>query len=412
MNLVMIPFHDWRKCLREGFRTRDAHLMEEFACHPNVNKLLVVNRPLSLCEMVLLRRSRTTPGATIIAKQGNSFLSKAQDNVYILDILIHELLLPVKLRRYWTPHAMGTKTVSDSVRWAVDYLQMDKGPWSFLISQPLFAPLFKNNPEWPFSIDADDNLLLQALYRNTPNLQDYYNYCLDHADAVSTNSKANRDTFLPRRNGVLWVPNGVDTRRFNTKTSYARPADMKGISRPIVGYAGQMQEMVDVQGTLRMIRAFPEISFVFIGRILNTAWVAPFWKEPNAYYLGDKQYDDLPSYLAAFDICIIPYSQERQHGGDPIKFYEYLAMGKPVITTNIGNVGKFRGFPQVRIVDTVCEFINPLSQFLGRLNQKKPVPTQAVPVDCEWKTKADILLSNIERGLAERSWPATAQEKT
>jgi hypothetical protein len=62
MNLVCIPFHDWNKSEREGFRTRDVHLLEEFGKHPLVEKILVVNRPLFPLEMLqkqVFRRDKT-----------------------------------------------------------------------------------------------------------------------------------------------------------------------------------------------------------------------------------------------------------------------------------------------------------------------------------------------------------------
>ena len=403
MNLVMVPFHDWRKCEREGFRTRDAHLMEEFARHPQVGKLLVVNRPLSWSEMALRRRPRATPGGRRIVRCGHSILSQMSDKVFVLDILVPEVVRPLWLRRRWTAYIMGTDRVSDATTWAMDHLKISTAPWSFLLGSPLFAPLIEKTPQWPFSFDADDNLLKHSMYRRVPKLQEYYDYCLEHADAVFTNSQENRDWFLPRRKDALWIPNGVSTDRFRPGVSHPLPRDMIGIRRPVVGYAGHMQEMVDVEGTLKVVRALPDVSFVFIGRRLSPRWVAPLWKEPNCHYLGDKRYQELPSYLAAFDVCFIPYSPERQHGGDPLKFYEYLAMGKPTVTTNIGGVGKFADYPQVRITETVSEFLGPLSHFIDSVKHGRQIVQRPVPTECEWKTKADMMLQTMKQRLARRN---------
>jgi len=402
MNLVMIPFHDWRKCAREGFRTRDAHWMEEFGRHPAVDKLLIVNRPLSLIEMTLFRRSRITPGGQIVARNGNAVVSQMSEKTFVLDIFVPELLRPIRLRRNWIPRVMEADGVSAAARWAMDRLDIADNEWSFLISQPIFVPLLQRNRDWPFSLDADDNLLKHPQYRSTPRLREYYDYCLANADAVFTNSVENRDFFRNQRKDAIWISNGVNTDHFATGETRPLPADMIEMRRPIVGYTGHMQEMVDVEATISVMRAFPDASFVFVGRQLNSAWLKALWREPNCYYLGDKHYREMPSYLSAFNVCFIPYSRERQHGGDPIKFYEYLAMGKPVVTTNIGGVSRFADYPQVRITETVAEFVEPLREFLGEIAAGRRLPTKPLPAECEWRTKADTMLQIISDRLKAR----------
>ena len=68
MDIVMIPFHDCKKWLREGFRTRDAHLAEHFCQDPRVGKILVINRPTSLAEVLLKRTSWNTSTISDVVK--------------------------------------------------------------------------------------------------------------------------------------------------------------------------------------------------------------------------------------------------------------------------------------------------------------------------------------------------------
>ena len=121
----------------------------------------------------------------------------------------------------------------------------------------------------------------------------------------------------------------------------------------------------------------------------------PLWQLPNVKYLGDKHYDLLPSYLANFDICIIPYNLERQHFNDPIKFYEYLAMNKPVVTTRIGGVSAFEHCQQVKIVNNAAEFINALHYFLNLIRDGSKIPPVELPVDVLWSTKANKMIDVI-----------------
>ncbi len=391
MNLVVIPFHDWKKCEREGFRTRDAHFMQEFDKHPLVDKMLVINRPLSLSEMIFMRRNRKPREGTVIFQKNDVSITQVTAKTYTLDILIREIVQPIRMKRWWTPYIFGQPKVAEAVKTALAYLEMDTS-YALFVSAPLFVPLVSQLSPSVLAFDAQDNLLKHALYHDLPNLDTYYQYSLKHADILSANSKQTTEWFNQYRADAFHIPNGVDVEFFAPTHSYSMPTDMTDISTPVVGYAGKMQELFDVALMRRVAAEIPDVNFVFIGQELNPKWMASLWSYSNTYYLGDKPYAQLPQYLAAFDICIIPYAIERQHGGDPIKFYEYLAMGKPIVTTDIGGVGEFREYPQVCVTQTHDEFIQGLKSFVDRVRANSLIDGYPVPKTYYWRTKADILV--------------------
>lgn len=395
MNLVVIPFHDWKKCEREGFRTRDAHFMQEFEKHPAVEKMLVINRPISLSEMILMRRNRTPKNGTIIFQKNNISITQVAEKTYTLDILILEIVQPIKMKRHWTSYIFGQEKVRNAVKMALAYLGMASS-YALFVSAPIYVPLVEHLHPSVFAFDALDNFLKHSLYRDIRGLQDYYRFCLEHADFVSANSKETTEWFRLYRHDAVHIPNGVDDKMFNEKTNHTVPRDMSSLSSPIVGYAGKMQEMFDVSMMERVVKTLPNVSFVFIGQLLNSDWMKPLWKHSNVYYLGDKPYKYLPQYLSAFDICIIPYDINRQHGGDPIKFYEYMAMGKPVVTTNIGGVSAFKDYSQVIIADTEDMFINGVKSFVAKIEHGETIAKTNLPAECFWNTKADYLLQMIQ----------------
>ncbi|MBE2197600.1 MAG: glycosyltransferase [Anaerolinea sp.] len=391
MNLVVIPFHDWKKCEREGFRTRDAHFMQEFEKHPLVDRLVVINRPISLAEMILLRRNWKPKQGTTIYQQGDLIITQVSPKTYTVDILIRELIKPLRMKRDWVPSIFGHEKVIDAVRLALTHLDVATN-YALFISAPLFAPLVKALSPPLFAFDAQDNLLKHALYQDVPDLLAYYEYCLAHADFVSSNSAETAVWFKQYRPDVAHIPNGVDNTLFNRDHLYPRPVDMAAIPAPVVGYAGKMQEMFDVSLMQQCLADMPDVQFVFIGQQLNPNWVKPLWQFNNAHYLGDKPYQQLPQYLSAFDICIIPYHMTRQHGGDPIKFYEYLAMENLIVTTNIGNVTAFADYPQVCIAHSATEFVNGLKEFVHQSQQRMAIPRFSVPSEHLWRHKADLII--------------------
>jgi teichuronic acid biosynthesis glycosyltransferase TuaH len=267
--------------------------------------------------------------------------------------------------------------------------------FALFISAPLFVPLVKHLSPRVLAFDAQDNLLKASLYKDLPHLSDYYQFCIQRADLLLANSAETTNWLAQQRVDAQHIANGVSPTMFDAHKSYPIPADLARIAHPRVGYAGKMQEMFDVKLMCMLAEHLPHVNFVFFGQQLNRQWMRPLWSYPNVFYLGDKQYESLPSYIAGLDICIIPYRPEAQHGGDPIKFYEYLAMGKPIITTNIGGVGEFREYPQVCIADTPEQFEAGLTSFLHKLSSHTPIELKALPSKTFWSTKADQIVQQI-----------------
>lgn len=382
MNLVCIPFHDWNKSEREGFRTRDVHLLEEFGKHPLVEKILVVNRPLFPLEMLqkqVFRRDKT--------------VRQVAEKIYTVDSVLFHIWQPLILRRDWIPKAYGHVQTVRTVQSAIRYLDIKL--YTIWSNSPIHVPLIKQLDPQCYIFDMTDNLTKHAHYRNLKYLQDFYEYAQKYADFLTANSPDNTNWLAKKRPDTAYIPNGVSLERFDSQLQLTKPADISAIKPPIVGFAGKMQEMIDLDLMENVAKAFPQISFVFIGQLLNPKWMQHLWRFPNVYYLGDKHYDLLPNYLASFDICIIPYSTQRQHGGDPIKFYEYLAMGKPIVTTDIGGVSRFREFLQVCVAESSPEFIQGIETFAQMIVKGERLLPRDVPSDITWSYKANQILQMI-----------------
>ncbi len=368
--------------------------MQEFDRHPLVEKMLVINRPISWAEVLFMRRNWKPRTGKVVFQEDQISINQVSSKTYTLDILIREFVRPIVMRRRWIPYVFSHSKVLEGVRIALTHLNMSSS-YRLFMSAPLFVPLIQQLLPSVYALDAQDNLLKHILYRNLPRLEEYYQFCIETADVLSANSEQTVSWFKQYRDDVLHIPNGVDDTFFTHTHSFTPPADMSSIRSPVVGYAGKMQELFDVALMIEVVNTMPDVNFVFIGQELNPKWMKPLWSYPNTYYLGDKPYSMLPQYLASFDVCIIPYAKERQHGGDPIKFYEYLAMGKPIVTTNIGNVGVFKDFPQVFIAETRDQFINGLINFVNQIRTHTPIPISPIPNSCLWRTKADKIIKAL-----------------
>src|SRR5262245_42505519 len=102
--VLAFPFHDWRKLQAEGFRTRDAHLMESVARRSDTERVLVVDRPTSLAERVTRRGKPRADGDLERSWRSGDVqasLTRVQPNVRVLDLAFDDLISPVRRRRAW-----------------------------------------------------------------------------------------------------------------------------------------------------------------------------------------------------------------------------------------------------------------------------------------------------------------------
>lgn len=118
--------------------------------------------------------------------------------------------------------------------------------------------------------------------------------------------------------------------------------DMNRLSKPILGFIGTINDWkLDIDLLTKVIKKYTDISFVFIGQINKRSnhFNMLLNRASNIYYLGYKPLQLLPYYLSRFDVCIIPYKTNKYgESAYPIKIMEYLALGKPIVTTGLPSI--------------------------------------------------------------------------
>jgi glycosyltransferase involved in cell wall biosynthesis len=184
---------------------------------------------------------------------------------------------------------------------------------------------------------------------------------LHRADVVFCSAQGLFDSKrVEARSRVLLVRNGADVAHF-APTGRPAPEDIAELPRPILGYVGAVAEWVDFELLRAVALACPEWSVVLIGPVFkgqstgDSRTLRLIADLPNVHILGPRPYDDVPDYLESFDVAIIPFQcNGLTEDTNPIKVYEYLAAGVPVVSTPLPEV---TALPGVRVAATPEAFV-------------------------------------------------------
>lgn len=199
---------------------------------------------------------------------------------------------------------------------------------------------------------------------------------------------------------VLLVPNGVDYGHFQVKKDAKTiPVDMKKIvsmKKPIIGYYGAMANWLDYELINQTAKSHPEWNFVFIGLDFYGGLNKLDQSFDNIHFLGSKDYLKLPKYGIWFDVAIIPFSKgEIAKSTSPIKMYEYMAMGKPIIVTE--DLLECHGFKGVYISkNEIVDFENNIKKALrARFDKNILNALYQSAKDNTWGKRAKIIYEKL-----------------
>jgi glycosyltransferase involved in cell wall biosynthesis len=136
-----------------------------------------------------------------------------------------------------------------------------------------------------------------------------------------------------REEGVYYLPNGVSEIFF--ERDLPCPADFPQDGRPVAIYVGTLDTRFDLETLQYAVKRMKDIHFLLVGPLTCAALETGFTvldEETNFTRLGAKVYSELPAYLQWSDVGLIPFHlNELTEAVNPIKYYEYLASGLPVV---------------------------------------------------------------------------------
>jgi len=233
---------------------------------------------------------------------------------------------------------------------------------------------------------------------------------LEKVDLVFVTSERLQDGRDKGRGKGALVRNGVDLAHFGFGRSgpWVGQADeeLACIPRPIIGYMGCLGAWFDTEAVAHLAASRPDVSVVLIGPVQERSVARRLRPYRNIYLLGAKPYQELPRYLEAFAVCLIPFRlNELTRAVNPIKLYEYLAAGKPVVAADLDEVRPFRGI--VSIYATHQEFVAHVEQALREENPELVHLRVSVARENTWGRRVEelgsALAGHLKKSLDMRS---------
>ncbi len=213
------------------------------------------------------------------------------------------------------------------------------------------------------------------------------------ADLVFTGGQSLYDAKKSQHKNIHAFPSSIDAEHFKKARNITEEAeDQKSIASPKLGYCGVIDERMDIELLAEMADLRPDWQFVMIGPVVKIS-DEDLPRRKNIHYLGGKNYQDLPKYLAGWDVALMPFAlNESTKYISPTKTPEYLAAGKPVVSTPIQDVVRPYGEQNlVEIAETAEEFVAACKKVLGEDGNERNARADEFLAQMSWdKTWAQM----------------------
>ncbi|GAB2456277.1 glycosyl transferase [Hymenobacter qilianensis] len=226
-----------------------------------------------------------------------------------------------------------------------------------------------------------------------PRLRELEQELFERASLVFTGGQSLYEAKSLQHADAHAFPSSIDKAHFGqAREAGVDPADQAIIAHPRVGFFGVVDERLDIELLGQLAEAHPEWQFVIIGPVVKIEQAA-LPRTSNIHYLGGKDYKELPMYLRGWDVATLLFADnESTKFISPTKTPEYLAAGKPVVSTPIRDV--VRPYGELNLVQ-IAAAADEFGQAIGRALKQKD--------DAEWLARTDEYLATI-------SWDRTWQD--
>jgi len=387
--LNMSAYSDWQK----GIVNRNYFILENFEKNDSINKIIAIDfLPIKLKQGLkyyyhnLLFNLKNKP---IVYGDMTSACYKATDKIYVYS----------SIDSVWS-----AKTISKELNKIINKLNLDNiTVWSY---NPMFLDFLNKINFEQFVFDTVDNWTEHKAYlkiMKKKRLMNNYKKIAAKADYIFTVSKELLEFYkqFGREDNVHWIANGVDYDHYTNDENLQKQTVLDDEQKKIIGYIGTIQDRIDFDLIKYIAEQNNDKLIVLAG---------PVWKNvkkqiktkleslDNVKFLGRIKFEYAPAYINKFDVCIIPHKLTKfVQSMNPMKMYEYLALGKPVVTTEGAGVNEFKDL--LYIAKDKQSFNNHINQAIKEKDDNLIAQRQEQAKKHDWINKTNKMLQIIDKNI-------------
>jgi UDP-galactopyranose mutase len=287
-----------------------------------------------------------------------------------------------------------------------DLALADYGVWFYT---PMALPLLTDLQPVAIYYDCMDEL---SAFRNSPKqLVQRETALLRVANVVFTGGPSLYRHKRASNPHTHCIPSSVDSDHFRRgrDTSQASAAFAQ-LPRPRLGFYGVIDERFDIELLAGIATLRPDWQFCMVGPIVKID-PAALPRLPNIHYLPQQPYEELPALLAAWDVCLLPFARnESTRFISPTKTLEYLAAGKPVVSTSITDVRELYD-SAVSFADSPADFVAACEALLNEdadSRARREIASDALVAATSWNVAAEDIRQALAKATETGLTPATA----
>jgi len=318
-------------------------------------------------------------------------LKKIYDNLYLVNLNNNEMkkLLFKELEKINKPKYIQFYSTDSTINIKMLKRYISEGYKIIYEYIDDLSPLLVGTKELPINIKSKYEYMLQ----DTENV-----FVVVTADEIQKDVVAKRG-----KEKLVFSCNGVDYNHFaHTKDEFEYDKKFLEIleeNKPIIGYYGALASWFDYEMVKYLAKSKPEYNIVLLGIKYDDSFdKAELNKYSNIYFLGSKSYEVLPYYARCFSVCTIPFLINNiTQATSPLKLFEYMALGKPIVTTAMKECKKYKS---VMIANNKEEFVELVEKSMT-MNDKDCTEYYEMlnkeALENTWEAKARLIIDLLEK---------------
>jgi glycosyltransferase involved in cell wall biosynthesis len=261
---------------------------------------------------------------------------------------------------------------------------------------------------------VDDFASVPHWWNPASNVREREAECCREADVVICTGRKLVESRRQYNPEIHFVPEGADVRLFLSAQApeTAVPEDIADLRPPVIGYVGVLDFRLDTALLAFLAERHPDWSLALVGpQKSDTEDLTRLREMPNVRFLGNRPIAQLPAYIKKMDVCTIPYVlNDYTHHIFPLKLYEYMAAGKPIVATDMEEMRPYEG-AEMAIGRTREDFLAAVERALAEDSMERIAARQRAALGESWDDRVEQGSAILARLLEARAARAGAPEE-